>query len=190
MPSHYDILGVDKKATEQQIKKAYRELSLKNHPDRNINDPTAHSRFQEINAAYEILGDTDKRRQYDMGFGDNDMGISVELTNNDIQPRERTLDAIYIYDDDLDETKSIIWVQCRKCKWSCPIETGLVGECNCTCGAEEIKEELQVLDMDGNIMGEDIAEWPEYDDMQMSTQYMMTPLKVRWTRHQRRCRHW
>ena len=42
----------------------------------------------------------------------------------------------------------------------------MVGECNCTWGAEEIKEELQELDMDGNIVGEDIKEWSEYDDMQ------------------------
>ena len=45
---------------------------------------------------------------------DNDMDISVEFTNNDIIPRERTLDALFLYDDDLDETKSIIWVQFRK----------------------------------------------------------------------------
>ena len=47
---------------------------------------------------------------------DNDMDISVEYNNYDIIPRERTLDALYLYEDDLDETKSIIWVQCRKCK--------------------------------------------------------------------------
>ena len=65
------------------------------------------------------MNDTEESK-YD---NDNDMVISVELTNNDIQPRERTLDAIYIHDDDLDETKSIIWVQFRKCKWSCPVES-------------------------------------------------------------------
>ena len=66
----------------------------------------------------------------------------------------------------MDETKSIIWVQCRKCKWSCPIETYMVGECNCTWGAEETKEELLELDMDGNITREDITEWSEHDDVQ------------------------
>ena len=63
----------------------------------------------------------------------------------------------------MDETQSIIWVQCRKCKWSCPVESYIVGECNCTWGADEIKEELQALDMDSNIIGEDFAEWSEYD---------------------------
>ena len=54
----------------------------------------------------------------------------------------------------------------QKCKWSCPVESYIVGECNCTWGADEIKEELQALDMDGNIIGEDFAEWSEYDDIQ------------------------
>ena len=46
------------------------------------------------------------------------------------------------------------------------MESYIVGECNCTWGADEIKEELQELDMDGNIIGEDFAEWSEYDDSQ------------------------
>jgi DnaJ-class molecular chaperone len=62
--NYYDILGVAKDASEQEIKKAYRGLSLKWHPDRN-NSPEAQSKFQEIGQAYETLSDTSKRSFYD-----------------------------------------------------------------------------------------------------------------------------
>jgi DnaJ-class molecular chaperone len=64
MADLYKTLGVDSKASEQEIKKAYRKLSLENHPDRN-KDIRAHEKFKEINEAYETLGDVDKRKQYD-----------------------------------------------------------------------------------------------------------------------------
>jgi DnaJ-class molecular chaperone len=64
--SYYDILGIDKNASDIEIKKAYRALSLKYHPDRNT-DENAKSKFQEINEAYETLGDNTKRQQYDAG---------------------------------------------------------------------------------------------------------------------------
>src|SRR5277367_2822991 len=65
--SYYDVLGVDKAASEQEIKAAYRKLSLKYHPDRNPDDKVAEEKFKEINEAYQTLGETDKRQQYDMG---------------------------------------------------------------------------------------------------------------------------
>jgi DnaJ-class molecular chaperone len=61
----YEILGVSKDASEDELKKAYRKLSLKYHPDRN-SDENAQSMFQEINEAYENLGDPAKRQEYDM----------------------------------------------------------------------------------------------------------------------------
>ena len=64
--THYETLGIDKSAASSDIKKAYRALSLKYHPDRNP-DENAKSKFQEINAAYEVLGDDAKRQAYDMG---------------------------------------------------------------------------------------------------------------------------
>jgi len=67
---HYDILGVDKTATQDQIKKAYRKLSMKHHPDKNGGDDT---KFKEINEAYETLSDANKRKAYDMG-GSNPFG--------------------------------------------------------------------------------------------------------------------
>uniref|UniRef100_A0A6C0ASI7 J domain-containing protein n=1 Tax=viral metagenome TaxID=1070528 RepID=A0A6C0ASI7_9ZZZZ len=66
MPNFYEILGVANDASESEIKKAYRTLSLKFHPDRNMDDAeTAKKKFQEINEAYEHLSDQGKRRQYD-----------------------------------------------------------------------------------------------------------------------------
>lgn len=64
MPSHYEVLGVDKTATEIEIKKAYRSASLKYHPDRN-SSKEAVTKIQEINAAYEILSDKQKKEEYD-----------------------------------------------------------------------------------------------------------------------------
>jgi len=62
---YYKILGVKKDADAQAIKKAYRKLALKYHPDRNPDDKQAEDRFKEINEAYEVLGDSEKRAKYD-----------------------------------------------------------------------------------------------------------------------------
>ena len=66
MTNLYKTLGVEKNASESEIKKAYRGLSLKYHPDRN-SDPAAADLYKSINEAYEILSDEQKRRQYDLG---------------------------------------------------------------------------------------------------------------------------
>ena len=62
---YYNILGVDKKATEDDIKKAYRKLARKLHPDLNPNDKDAHKKFQQVNEANEVLSDAEKRKKYD-----------------------------------------------------------------------------------------------------------------------------
>ena len=67
---YYKTLGVDKKATNAEIKKAYRKLAKKYHPDMNAGDEEAEKKFKEVNEAYEVLGDEDKRKKYDM-FGSN-----------------------------------------------------------------------------------------------------------------------
>ena len=64
--SFYNILGVPETASKDEIKKAYRSLSLKLHPDRNPNNSEAVSKFQKINEAYETLGDDQKKEEYDM----------------------------------------------------------------------------------------------------------------------------
>jgi DnaJ-class molecular chaperone len=72
MRDPYTVLGVPKGASESDIKSAYRKLAKKHHPDQNPNDPKAKERFAEANQAYEILGDTKKRRQFDAGEIDGD----------------------------------------------------------------------------------------------------------------------
>ncbi|MFP3853288.1 MAG: DnaJ C-terminal domain-containing protein [Anaerolineales bacterium] len=62
---YYKILGVDRDADQQEIKRAYRKLALQYHPDKNPDDSSAEERFKEINEAYEVLGDADKRAKYD-----------------------------------------------------------------------------------------------------------------------------
>ncbi|RLB20738.1 MAG: J domain-containing protein, partial [Deltaproteobacteria bacterium] len=62
---YYKILGVSKGASPEEIKKAYRKLALKYHPDRNKGDKAAETKFKEINEAYAVLSDPEKRKQYD-----------------------------------------------------------------------------------------------------------------------------
>src|SRR5687768_209682 len=62
---YYEILGVKKTATESEIKKAYRDLAKKYHPDKNKGNKEAENRFKEISEAYAVLSDSDKRAQYD-----------------------------------------------------------------------------------------------------------------------------
>jgi len=65
MKDYYSILNVDRKASAEDIKKAYRKLAMKYHPDRNKGDKNAEDKFKEISEAYAVLSNADKRRQYD-----------------------------------------------------------------------------------------------------------------------------
>jgi DnaJ-class molecular chaperone len=67
MRNPYDVLGVPKGASEAEVKKAFRRAAKQHHPDQNPTDPRAAERFAEVNAAYEILGDQDKRQRFDRG---------------------------------------------------------------------------------------------------------------------------
>ncbi|UJF29470.1 J domain-containing protein [Kaistella sp. 97-N-M2] len=69
MKNYYYFLGVKENASEEDIKKAYRKLSLKYHPDKNDNDDFFAQRFMEIKEAYEMLGDPENRRIYDENLG-------------------------------------------------------------------------------------------------------------------------
>src|SRR3954471_21360226 len=72
---YYEVLGVNKDASEDEIKKSYRKLAMKHHPDRNPDNPKAEEHFKEAKEAYEILTDANKRAAYDhydrAGIGPN-----------------------------------------------------------------------------------------------------------------------
>ena len=65
---YYDVLGVSKDASADDLKKAYRKLAKQYHPDMNPGDKTAEAKFKEVNEAYEVLSDSTKRQRYDQ-FG-------------------------------------------------------------------------------------------------------------------------
>ena len=78
---YYKILGVDKSASAGDIKKAYRKLAMKYHPDRNKNDKAAEGKFKELSESYAVLSDSEKKKQYDM-FGAE--GFQQRYSQDDI----------------------------------------------------------------------------------------------------------
>ena len=72
--NYYEVLGVDKKASQDEIKSAYRKLAKKYHPDFNPGDKDAAEKFKEINEANSVLSDEEKRKQYDYELEHPDMG--------------------------------------------------------------------------------------------------------------------
>ena len=77
--NYYEVLGVSREASDEDIKKAYRKLAFEHHPDRNPHRKDAGERIREINIAYEIVGDPEKRRSYDrLSWGDEPRAERVD----------------------------------------------------------------------------------------------------------------
>ncbi len=85
MSNYYEILGVSKNATADEIKKAYRTLAFKYHPDRNPGNTAAEEKFKQISAAYDVLGDEAKRRNYDLGGYSSENAYSNSSTQQQYQ---------------------------------------------------------------------------------------------------------
>jgi curved DNA-binding protein len=99
--NYYETLGVAKTASEKEIKQAFRKLAKKYHPDANPNDPSAEAKFKELNEAYEVLSDTEKRAQYDQfgsayqQFGGNRNGGYYTNVNTQDNPFGDILESLF-----------------------------------------------------------------------------------------------
>ena len=82
-PNLYEVLGVSRSASDDDIKKAYKALARKYHPDLNQNNPAAEGMFQKLTRAYEVLADPAKRDQYDRALADEDR----DQTYTDVAPK-------------------------------------------------------------------------------------------------------
>ncbi|XP_073234561.1 dnaJ homolog subfamily C member 5-like isoform X2 [Porites lutea] len=82
--SLYNVLGVDRNATQEEIKKAYRKMALKHHPDKNPNNPEATEKFKEVNHAHSILSDPSKREIYDK-YGSMGLYIAEQFGEENVK---------------------------------------------------------------------------------------------------------
>ena len=84
MKDYYKILEINKNATDEEIKKAYRKLAKKWHPDKNLNNPRAEEKFKEIQEAYDVLSDKKKRENYDnpYNFSSEDVFSEFDFFKN------------------------------------------------------------------------------------------------------------
>ncbi len=110
----YDVLGVSESASQKEIKAAYRKLAQKYHPDRNPDDPDAEDRFKEVQEAYGVLSDEEKRREYDrmrkdpfaQGAGPSGFGGRQGFESGQGQRYYRTSDGTYVRLDMEDDVGS------------------------------------------------------------------------------------
>jgi len=160
MGDHYETLGLQRDATPEQIKKAYRAHAKKYHPDRNPDDPSAEGRFKKATEAYEVLSDIEKRRRYDLMGSDEGQGFRMNI--NDIfdafrnRPRRRrganleTAVQIGIEDVLRGTTRSVQVagpVPCGICRGSGDATTFAATQsrpCNC-CGGQGGIESVSVM---------------------------------------------
>jgi len=99
---YYKTLGIDKNASAEEIKKAYRKLARKMHPDLNPNDKDAHQKFQQINEAHEVLSDAEKRKKYDQYGKDWQHADQFEQQRQSQQNQQRYSGSQFSGGDDTD----------------------------------------------------------------------------------------
>jgi len=146
----YSILKVSKRATKNEIKRAYRKLAKEMHPDKNPDDPTANERFQDLGAAYEVLADDEKRKIYDKhgeeGLKDNGgggrgddvfssfFGDSFNFFGGNMRQREQDVpkggDVLVVLEVTLEELYSGNFVEVVRYKSVAKV-TGGTRRCNC-----------------------------------------------------------
>jgi DnaJ family protein A protein 2 len=160
----YDRLGVDPSADNDAIKKAYRKMALKYHPDRNPGDETAHQKFQEIQIAYEVLIDEQKRQIYDQygeegmkqghgeGFGGDIFDILRGMGGGGRQRERRGEDVVHplgvkledLYNGKTAKLQLTKKVVCTTCSGKGAKEGGKVQKCS-TCKGQGIRVVLRQL---------------------------------------------
>jgi molecular chaperone DnaJ len=119
--NYYDVLGVSREASDEDIKKAYRKLVFEHHPDRNPHRKDADERIREINVAYEIVGDPERRRSYDrLSWGDEPRAEAVD-PGVILDAMERKL-----FDEGRKELFAILMKDVKRVKAELTIVRGLV----------------------------------------------------------------
>ena len=103
MNDYYEILGIDKGSSKDDIKKAYRKVAMKYHPDRNPGDKEAETKFKEAAEAYSVLSDNQKKAQYDQfghaGVNGNGFNASGFSDLNDIFSNSSVENLSYLYEE-------------------------------------------------------------------------------------------
>lgn len=104
--NYYEILEIDKSADSSEIKRSYKKLVLEWHPDRNLGSKDAEEKFKQINLAYEVLSDEEKRRSYDLGLSfDREIFDPSKMFDPDfLRPEEFIKTFVTFFGDYLDET--------------------------------------------------------------------------------------
>ncbi|MBT1017897.1 molecular chaperone DnaJ [Canibacter sp. lx-72] len=165
MVNHYETLGVSRDASEQEIKKAYRKLAMKLHPDRNPS-PEAAEQFKEVTRAYDVLSDPQQRREYDtggsqggftdlgdflgnmfgggFGFGGGGTPNSRKQPGNDalIQMRIELADVIFGATRDIDITTAVV---CANCDGKCCAPGTIPRTCDMCQGTGHVRRQVRSI---------------------------------------------